>query len=98
MLVPPLLIATLSVLYECFVHGIVERIVVQVEDHEVADLDELARQERRSRSAIVREAIALLLAERRRRREFGQVIASYTAEPHEGLQSDPAAVRRAWPD
>lgn len=75
-----------------------ERIIVQVEAGVVAELDALATDEAVSRAALVRHAIALLLAERRRRRELDAVISSYRAHPPEELVAPRHAQQRAWPD
>lgn len=75
-----------------------ERIIVQVEDDLLAELDAVGAEEAVSRAALVRRAIALLLAERRRRRELDAVVASYRDEPPEDLVASADARRRAWPD
>lgn len=78
--------------------GIMERIIVQVDDADLAELDAVGEEEALSRSALVRRAIALLLAERRRQRELDAVIASYRKEPPEDLVASAELRRRAWPD
>lgn len=75
-----------------------QRIIVQVEPQELDELDDVAAQESTSRSALIRDAIALYLAERRRAQEFAAVVSSYRQEPAENLVAGPDAVRRAWPD
>ena len=74
-----------------------ERIIIQVEREELGELDEVAAEDATSRAAVVRQAIALFLGERRRSRELGDVVGSYEEQPPEDLLPAPEAQRRAWP-
>jgi metal-responsive CopG/Arc/MetJ family transcriptional regulator len=77
----------------------VNRIIIQIEDAALAELDDAASEERLSRAAFIREAVAMALAERRRRREIQEVIDSYTEHPQEkDLILPKEALRRAWPE
>lgn len=75
-----------------------KRIIIQVEDETLAELDEAAREEAESRASFARRAIEAALAERRRRRELQQVVDSFRSRPPEDLTPSKPAVRRAWPD
>jgi len=75
------------------------RIIIQIEDAALAELDDAVREEGRSRAAFIREAVVMALAERRRRREIQQVIDSYKAKPAEDdLFLPREAIRRACPE
>ncbi len=78
--------------------GIMKRIIIQVEDDTLTELDEAAREEAESRASFARRAIEGALAERRRRRELEQVVQSFRRRPPEDLTGSKQAVRRAWPD
>ncbi len=74
-----------------------KRIIIQVEEDTLAELDEAAREEAESRAGFARRAIEGALAERRRRRELEHVADSFRKRPPEDLTASKAAVRRAWP-
>jgi metal-responsive CopG/Arc/MetJ family transcriptional regulator len=75
------------------------RIIIQIEDAALEELDSAAEEERVSRAAFVREAIVMALAERRRRRELQEIVDSYTRDPQEkDLLIPKDALRRAWPE
>ena len=75
------------------------RIIIQVEEDLLDELDAAAREDQTSRSAFVRDSIVLTLAERRRLRELQQVVDSYRQQPQEPDLVVPAASRRrTWPD
>ncbi|MBI4730221.1 MAG: ribbon-helix-helix protein, CopG family [Acidobacteria bacterium] len=75
-----------------------KRIIIQVEDDTLAELDEAAREEAESRARFVRRAIEAALAERCRHRELQRVVRSFRRRPPGDLTASKAAVRRAWPD
>ncbi|MFL5797565.1 MAG: CopG family ribbon-helix-helix protein [Actinomycetota bacterium] len=75
-----------------------ERIVVQLDEGSLNELDEAAREASLSRSAVARQAIETALAERRRKIELQQVRDSFARQPQERQVVPPkAAQRRAWP-
>lgn len=74
-----------------------KRIILQLPEEVLEDLDEAADESDLSRAAFVRRAIELALAERRRNREFRAIIRSFEARPPEDLTPSKAAVRRGWP-
>lgn len=75
------------------------RIIIQMEEDLLDELDAAAREDQISRSAFVRDSIVLTLAERRRRRELQQVVDSYRQQPQEQDLVVPAASRRRiWPE
>lgn len=78
--------------------GIMKRIIIQVEDDTLAELDEAADEEAESRASFARRAIESALDERRRRRELQRVVESFRKRPPEDLTTSKAAIRRAWPD
>jgi hypothetical protein len=80
------------------ISDIVKRIIIQVEDDTLVELDEAAHEGAESRASFARRAIEAALAERRRRRELQQVVDSFRRRPPEELTASKAAVRRAWPD
>ena len=76
-----------------------ERIMIQLDDSTLAELDEAARAESVSRSALAREAIEMALAERRRRVELAQVRESFEQRPQEDeLFAPRTALDKTWPD
>jgi metal-responsive CopG/Arc/MetJ family transcriptional regulator len=75
-----------------------KRIIIQVEEETLAELDEAARDEAVSRAGFARRAIESALAERRRRKELERVIDSFRKRPAEDLTPSKKAIRRAWPD
>ena len=75
-----------------------KRIIIQIEDDTLAQLDEAAHEEAESRASFARRAIEAALTERLRRRELQRVIDSYRKRPSEDLTTSKAAIRRAWPD
>jgi len=76
-----------------------ERIMIQLDSATLAELDEAAKRESVSRSALAREAIEMALAERRRRMELEQVRDSFRQRPQEDeLLAPERALRKAWPD
>jgi metal-responsive CopG/Arc/MetJ family transcriptional regulator len=75
-----------------------KRIIIQVEEDTLAELDDAAHAAAESRASFARRAIESALAERRRSRELGQVIESFRKRPAEDIVASKAAVRRAWPD
>lgn len=80
------------------IFGIMKRIIIQVEDDTLAELDEAAHEGAESRASFARRAIEAALAERRRRRELQRVVDSFRRRSPEDLTSSKRAVRRAWPD
>lgn len=74
------------------------RIIIQVEEDTLAELDEAARDESESRAGFARRAIEAALAERRRRKELRYVVDSFRRRPPEDLTASKKAIRRAWPD
>lgn len=78
--------------------GIMKRIIIQVGEATLAELDEAAREEAESRAGFARRAIEAALAERRRRRELQHVVDSFGKRPPEDLTASKEAIRRAWPD
>lgn len=74
-----------------------KRIIIQVEEDTLAELDDAARETAESRAAFARRAIESALAERRRSRELGQVIKSFRKRPAEDMTPAKAVTRRAWP-
>lgn len=78
--------------------GIMKRIIIQVGDDTLAELDEAANEMAESRASFARRAIEAALAERHRRRELERVVDSFRRRPPEDLTASKAAVRRAWPD
>jgi hypothetical protein len=79
------------------VNGIMKRIIIQMDEHSLSQLDDAAREESESRAAFARRAIQAALAERRRRQELEQVVKSFRRRPPEDLTASKAAIRRAWP-
>ncbi len=75
-----------------------KRIIIQVEEETLAELDRAADEEDESRARFARRAIEAALAERRRRRELQQVVDSFQTRPPEDLTASRGAIRRAWPD
>lgn len=75
-----------------------KRIIIQIADDTLAELDEAAHEEAESRASFARGAIEAALAERRRRSELQRVADSFRRRPAEDLAASKAAVRRAWPD
>lgn len=61
-------------------------------------IDEVADSEGASRAALVRDAIATALAERRRRQGLQAVVDSYATTPPEALTLPKRALRAAWPE
>ena len=79
------------------INGIVKRIIIQLDEETLSQLDEAAGEGSESRAGFVRHAIQLALAERRRRRELDRIVESFTTVPPEDLTPAKAAVRKAWP-
>lgn len=79
-------------------HDIMKRIILQLDERTLADLDRAAGEESVSRAAFARAAIELALAERQRSREIADIIDSFRRVPQEDLAIPMDAVRRAWPD
>lgn len=75
-----------------------KRIIIQVEEETLAELDQAARDEADSRAGFARRAIEAALAQRRRREELGHVVESFRRRPPEDLTASKKAVRRAWPN
>ncbi|MGH2748483.1 MAG: hypothetical protein ACRDKB_11220 [Actinomycetota bacterium] len=75
-----------------------KRIIIQVDEETLAELDQAARDEAESRAGFARRAIEAALAERRRRKELGRVVDSFRRRPPEDLTASKKAIRRAWPD
>lgn len=75
-----------------------ERIIVQIEQAALAELDAVATDEASSRAALVREAIARFLAERRRSRELQAAVLAYREEPPDDLVADRDHLQRGWSD
>lgn len=80
------------------VSDIMKRIIIQIEDDVLEELDEAAHEGAESRASFARRVIEAALAERRRRRELQRVVDSFRRRPPEDLTASKAAVRRAWPD
>lgn len=76
---------------------ILRRIIIQLEDETLAELDDAAEATDESRAAFIRRAVEDALAERRRRRELERFVASYRKKPPEDLTVSKQAIRRAWP-
>lgn len=74
-----------------------QRIIVQLDEHDLAELDEAADQSATSRAALIRQAVAMFLGERRRGSEIARVVASYTDDPPEDLVPSSDHQHRAWP-
>lgn len=77
--------------------GIMKRIIIQLEEETLADLDEAAREVSESRAAYARRAIEVALGERLRSKELRLAADSFRKKPPEDLTASEAAIRRAWP-
>ena len=75
-----------------------KRIIIQIDDEALAELDEAADEEEESRASFARRAIESALAERRRKRDLQRVVDSFRKKPPEEMTASKAALRRAWPD
>ncbi len=75
-----------------------KRIIIQVDEAILEELDRAAQDEAESRAGFVRRALEAALAERRRRRELERVVDSFRRRPPEDLTASKRAIRRAWPD
>ena len=75
-----------------------KRIIIQVDEATLEELDQAARDEAESRAGFARRAIEAALAERRRNKELGLVVDSFRRRPPEDLTASKKAIRRAWPD
>jgi hypothetical protein len=75
-----------------------KRIIIQVDEATLKELDEAAQDEAESRAGFARRAIETALGERRRRKELGRVVDSFRRRPPEDLTASKKAIRRAWPD
>ncbi len=74
-----------------------KRIMVQVPDDLLAELNRAAKETDVSRAAFARRAIELALAERRRGRDYRAIIRSFETTPDEDLTVSKARIRQAWP-
>jgi hypothetical protein len=75
-----------------------KRIIIQVDEATLEELDRAAKDEAESRAGFARRAIEAALAERRRRKELARVVDSFRRRPPEDLTASKKAIRRAWPD
>jgi len=75
-----------------------KRIIIQIDEATLEELDRAAQDEAESRAGFARRAIETALAERRRRKELGRVVDSFRRRPPEDLTASKKAIRRAWPD
>ena len=88
----------LLVLQNDIIISIMKRIIIQIEDDTLAELDLAAHEGAESRARFARRAIETALAERRRQRELQRVVDSFRKRPPEDLIVSKPAIRRAWPD
>jgi len=76
-----------------------KRIIIQLDEADLRELDAEAKSERTSRAAFVREAVLQAIAERRRKRELQEIVDSYAEKPQEADLIPPLeAIRQAWPE
>lgn len=76
-----------------------KRIIVQLDDDALAELDEAADEDGASRAAVVRAALDGYLVERRRRRDLRRAVASFRRRPQDDdLIAPKRTVRGSWPD
>lgn len=76
-----------------------KRIIVQVDEATLSELDELADDRGASRSGVVRIALERFLAEIRRQRDLDRSIASFRRRPQDDeLVAPKRTIRKAWPD
>jgi metal-responsive CopG/Arc/MetJ family transcriptional regulator len=74
-----------------------KRIIIQVDEAILAELDRAAQDDEDSRAGFARRAIEAALAERRRQQELNRVVESFAQRPPEELTASKKAIRRAWP-
>lgn len=76
-----------------------KRIIVQLEEDTLIELDTVAEQDGESRSALVRAALERFLAERRRERDLRRTFESFRRKRQEDdLIAPKRSVRASWPD
>lgn len=75
-----------------------QRVMIQLDGHDLVALDNAAGEEGVSRAAFAREAIRAALAERRRAEELARTVAAYRDRPPESLVVSRARLRRVWPE
>lgn len=76
-----------------------KRIIIQLDEESLSELDEAAEQDGESRAALVRAALDGYLAQRKRRRDLRRTIESFRRRPQDDdLVAPKRAARAAWPD
>ena len=80
------------------IDDVVRRIIIQIEDETLEQLDDAAGESGESRAGFIRRAIEEALAERAKRREFDRIAESFRRRPPDALTGSKASRRRAWPD
>lgn len=75
-----------------------KRVMVQLDEDVLAELDGAAEAEGESRAGLVRRAIEGFLGERQRSRELREVVDSFERREQEDLTVPKPTVREAWPD
>jgi metal-responsive CopG/Arc/MetJ family transcriptional regulator len=76
-----------------------KRIIIQLDEDALVELDEAAEHDGESRSAVVRAALEDYLSERRRRRDLRRAIESFRRRPQDDdLIAPKRTARASWPD